>query len=731
MRWLAVLVFMHAAFAAVLGIDYGTDFTKAALVAPYIPFEIVLTQDSKRKDVSGLLLKPVGKSGDVERIYGSSGVNQISRYPGNSLYKLKTILGASKEDMSVGLFEVVHPGLDIVSTERKSVSFNISSTLWPVEEAVGMLLADVRDRATNLLQDKFRDSAEVRAAALTAPGHFKTPQRQALRDSATLAGLDVISLVDDGVAVAVNFASNNKQLTPEKQYFVVYDMGAMGTTSTLVSLRQTVENGTVVEVEGYGGDPTLGGHALTALLREMLFGKSKLPREARTPRVLSRLWTEAERAKMVLSANNDVHVFIESLWEERDVNVKISRTEFERNAAPQKADVLEPLRDSLTAFDGSQPSIEAILLHGGATRTPFVQEELQKAKIRLAKNVNADEAATLGATLHGVGLSGIFKMKPMVVLDRVPWDFKVKINGKNEEILFPRGSITDSTLRLELPELDSIDVELLEDGKSVSLWNIPNTKTVLNNLREPGYLQCVGPAKAFAEFKLTTDRTVKLLDVEAVCEAKSLKTSSKASSSARTAVEDSSNGSNSSNQSTDSASASTSDSSSSFSEAESPTVTPTVASSASQSSAEHTVGPLRLKSRKLTSRSKHLKHVAGSLSSSDKQQLSHHMRQLDKADYARRKHDTVHNELESLLYRLQEYLPGDETVSELLEKLYEPKSLEELLKQLEKAKSLLTSATTSESSRASSAETVSTPTEERRDASGEPESEKDIDHSEL
>lgn len=735
MRWLAVLTLAHATLAAVLGIDYGTDFTKAALVAPYVPFEIVLTQDSKRKDVSGLLLKPVGKSGELERVYGSSGVSQISRLPGNSLYSLKTVLGASKEDISVALFEQLHPGLDIIRSDRDSVSFNISGTIWPVEEAVGMLLSEVRSRATGLLQDKVRNSAEVRAAALTAPGHFKTSQRVALRDAATLAGLDVISLVDDGVAVAVNFASNNKQLTAEKQYFIVYDMGAMGTTSTLVSLRQTVENGTVVEVEGYGGDPTLGGHALTALLREMLFAKSRFPVEARTPRVLSRLWAEAERAKMVLSVNNDVNVFVESLWDDRDINVKVSRSEFEKNARPQKSAALEPLLDSLTTFDGATPPIEAVLLHGGATRTPFVQEQLQKANLRIAKNVNADEAATLGATLYGVGLSGIFKMKPMTVIDRIPWEFKASFNGKKAVDLFPRGSITDSTLKVELPESESVDIELLEGGKSIDLWSIPNAKTVVNNLREPGFLQCVGPAKIMAEFKLTTDRTVKLVDVEAVCDAKSLKTSTKSGSSSATTA-------------TNVESASSDEVSSSYSEAESPTVTPTVDSSSTTPSSSSTSTETttttsstksapRIKSRKLTIRSKPLKHVAASLGSSEKQQLMQHMRQLDKEDAARRKFDTVHNELESLLYRLMEQVPGEKLVSELLEKLYDPKPIEELSKQLDTAKSLWNSLTSSESSESTADATgddtaeMSSSSTSNEETSETNQSEDDIDHSEL
>lgn len=442
------LVFLFSSTAsaasAVLGVDLGTEYIKAALVKPGIPLEIVLTKDSKRKETSAVAFKP-SKSGALdagsypERFYGGDAIALQARFPGDVYPNLKHLLGVASEDDVVSVYAGRYPALDIKATDgRKTVSFTSgifaaeAERSFSVEELLAMELKNVRENAKSLAGKGY----DVQDVVFTIPPFYTVEEKRALEVAAHLAGLKVLSVVTDGLAVGINYATSrtfptiNEGGKPEIN--LVFDMGAGSASATVLKFQgRTVKdvgkrNKTVQEVQvlGAGWDRTLGGDALNSLIVDSMVSSfvdlpsaksasitaEKVKNHGRTA---AKLFKEAEKVRQVLSANSATAAFFESFFEDIDFRYKLSRTEYEALATEYAARVEGPINQALEAAGLTFADIDSVIVHGGATRTPFVQSRLEaiagKAKIRA--NVNSDEAAVFGAAFKAAGLSPSFRVK--------------------------------------------------------------------------------------------------------------------------------------------------------------------------------------------------------------------------------------------------------------------------------------------------------------------------------
>ncbi len=431
-----------SAASAVLGVDLGTEYIKAALVKPGVPLEIVLTKDSKRKETSAVAFKP-SKNGPLpagsfpERFYGGDAIALQGRFPGDVYPNLKHLLGVSSESDIVGTYKERYPALDITSTEgRKTVSFQSSvfaeDKLYTVEELLAMELKNVRENAKVLAGKGY----EIHDVVFTVPAFYTVDERRALEVAARLAGLKVLSVVSDGLAVGLNYATGRtfpdvtKDGKPEID--LVFDMGAGSVSATVLKFQgRTVKdvgrrNKTVQEVKvmGVGWDKMLGGDALNSLIvddmvatfielpaaKSASFTADKVKTHGRTA---AKLFKEAERVRQMLSANKETTSFFESFYEDVDFRYKLSRTKFEELTAAYAQRIDIPINQALEAAGLTIADIDSVIVHGGASRTPFVQARLEavagKGKIRT--NVNADEAAVFGAAFKAASLSPSFRVK--------------------------------------------------------------------------------------------------------------------------------------------------------------------------------------------------------------------------------------------------------------------------------------------------------------------------------
>ncbi|KAF3481228.1 hypoxia up-regulated protein 1 [Arthroderma uncinatum] len=444
--------------SGVLGIDLGTEYIKAVLVKPGIPFEIVLTKDSKRKEAAVVAFKPAREASPTfpERFYGGDASSLAARFPDDVYANLKSLLGVpmasgiqgsgSEGENLVEIYRQRYPALNIEapSSGRGTVGFKSNKVgekdgqePFLVEELLSMQLKQVKANAEAL----GGKGTNIKNVAITFPPFYTAEEKRSVELAAELAGLNIVSMVSDGMAVGINYATSrtfpNVSDGKKPEYHVVFDVGAGSTSASVLKFQgRTVKdvgkfNKTIQEVHvvGTAWDKTLGGDLLNHLIVndmvEKFMGTKKLGGDVAVSQVkahgktMAKLWKDAERVRQVLSANTETTVSFENLYQE-DVNFKyaLSRSEFEKLAEKYAQHINVPLTEALAAAGLKIDDIESVILHGGATRTPFVKQTLERStngKVRT--NVNADEAAVFGAAFKAASLSPSFRVKEIRMND--------------------------------------------------------------------------------------------------------------------------------------------------------------------------------------------------------------------------------------------------------------------------------------------------------------------------
>jgi hypoxia up-regulated 1 len=491
-----------SAASAVLGIDLGTEYIKAALVKPGIPLEIVLTKDSKRKEAATVAFKPSRLQGtDVEtlpeRLYGGDAMALAARFPGDVYPNLKVLLGTSVDSSAAMEYGSRYPGLNMESIVRnetskiatigfKSQAFDKEEPPFLVEELLAMELKNIKRNA----EAAAGKGTEITDAVLTIPAFYTAEERRALELAADLAGLKALGLVSDGLAVGLNYATSRtfpsitEGATPE--FHLVYDMGAGSTTATVLKFQgRTVKNvgkrnRTIQEVQvmSTSSSKGLGGDIWNQLILDDMMAKfidtprmqklDVMPVHVRkNGKTMARLWKEAERMRQVLSANSQTSATFEGLFFE-DVNFKykLSRAEFEELAVLHASEVGVPLVHALDAANISIEALNSVILHGGAVRTPFVQKHLESVvggSSKIRTNVNADEAAVLGAAFKAAGLSPSFRVKDIRAHDTPGYDVGLKWTNEGRQWtqkLFTQKSLIGAEKQVPFRVLEDFKFEL-------------------------------------------------------------------------------------------------------------------------------------------------------------------------------------------------------------------------------------------------------------------------------
>ncbi|KAH8668033.1 Hsp70 protein-domain-containing protein [Tricladium varicosporioides] len=439
-----VFLFSSTALAAsaVIGVDLGTEYIKAALVKPGIPLEIVLTKDSRRKEASAVVFKPSKapkKDEFPERLYGSDALALAARFPGEVYPNLKTLLGLGADNSVVKEYASRHPALKLEAEKTRgtaafrSGAFAEDEEAWMVEELLAMELQSIQKNAEALAGK----GSIVKDLVITVPPFYTAEEKRAVGLAAELAGLRVLELISDGLAVGLNYATSRtfKSINDggKAEHHMVFDMGAGSTKATILKFQgRTVKdvgkfNKTVQEVRvlGSGWDRTLGGDALNAVIMDDMIAQFIASPAAKSisptveavkahGRASAKLLKEAERLRQVLSANANTQASFEGLYEDVDFRYKITRAEFEKLAESYAARIAPAMQKALDMANLEVKDLDSIILHGGSIRTPFVQRELEKfvgKADKIKTNVNSDESAVFGAVFRGAGLSPSFRVK--------------------------------------------------------------------------------------------------------------------------------------------------------------------------------------------------------------------------------------------------------------------------------------------------------------------------------
>ncbi|KAM4885658.1 hypoxia up-regulated protein 1 isoform 1-T1 [Sylvia borin] len=433
--WLLLFCFLPASEpVAVMSVDVGSESMKIAIVKPGVPMEIVLNKESRRKTPVAVSLK------ENERLFGDGALGMSIRTPKVAFRYFQDLLGKRIDNPHVALYQSRFPEHELVKDEtRQTVIFKLSPTVqYSPEEMLGMVLNYSRGLAEEFAEQPVKD------AVITVPAYFNQAERRAVLHAARMADLKVLQLINDNTAVALNYGVfRRKDINATAQNIMFYDMGAGSTVCTIVTYQtvKTKDLGTQpqLQIQGIGFDRTLGGLEMELRLRDYLaklFNEQHPSKDVRkNPRAMAKLLKEANRLKTVLSANADHMAQIEGLLDDIDFKAKVSRQEFEDLCHDLFKRVPGPVQQALSSAEMNMDGIDQVILVGGATRVPKVQEVLLKAvgKEELGKNINADEAAAMGAVYQAAALSKAFKVKPFIVRDAAVFPIQVEFTREVEE----------------------------------------------------------------------------------------------------------------------------------------------------------------------------------------------------------------------------------------------------------------------------------------------------------
>jgi len=423
-----------------MSIDIGSEWLKIGIVKPGVPMEIALNVESKRKTPFVVSMK-----GD-ERLFAAPAMAASVKHPANAFIYLSHLLGKKFESPAVELYRKRFPFYNLMKDEKRgTVLFEGSEKVsYSVEELVAMVLNNSKHIAEKFADHKMKD------VVLTVPAYFKQAERRCLILAAKMVGLNVLQLINDNAAVALNYGIfRSASFNSTVKHIMFYDMGASHTTATIVGYstvkvkdRGYSETVPQLVVKGVGFDTTLGGLEMDIRMRRHLvkgFKEKYSTLKAditENPRAMAKLLKEARRIRQILSPNTETKAQIENLFEEKDFSMKVTRNDFEVMCADLFEAVDKPINMALSASSIPKADIESVILMGGGTRMPKVQEMLLKVmeKEDLGKSINTDEAAALGAVYKAASMMAGFKVKRFIVkdLNMYPVDVQFERSSSND-----------------------------------------------------------------------------------------------------------------------------------------------------------------------------------------------------------------------------------------------------------------------------------------------------------
>ena len=369
-----------------------------------------------------------------ERLIGDAAKNQLTLNPENTVFDAKRLIGRTWDDPSVQHDAKFFP-FRLVNRNNKPnivVKVNGKDKEFTPEEISAMVLSKMKEIAEEYLGKKIVN------AVVTVPAYFNDAQRSATKDAGTIAGLNVMRIINEPTAAAIAYGMDKKEA---EKNILVFDLGG-GTFD--VSLL-TIDNG-VFEVVSTNGDTHLGGEDFDQRVMDYFIKlyKKKTGKDARKDvRAVQKLRREVEKAKRTLSSQHQARIEIESFFDGDDLSETLTRARFEELNIDLFRSTLKPVQQVLDDAGMSKGDIDEIVLVGGSTRIPKVQQlvkEFFNGK-EPSKGVNPDEAVAFGAAVQGGVLSGAEETGDLVLLDVNPLTLGIETVGGVMTKLIPRNSV--------------------------------------------------------------------------------------------------------------------------------------------------------------------------------------------------------------------------------------------------------------------------------------------------
>ncbi|KAL7589238.1 hypothetical protein Lser_V15G39485 [Lactuca serriola] len=414
-----------------IGIDLGTTYSCVA-VWKHDRIEIITNDQGNRTTPSCVAFT------DVERLIGDGAKNQIARNPANTVFNAKRLIGRRfsevmvQEDIKLMPFRVIQGPSDMpkVVVTHKGLEQQFS-----IEEISSMVLAKMKEIAEAYI------GGTVKNAVITVPAYFNDCQRQATKDAATIAGLNVVRMINEPTAAAIAYGVDNK--FGGKKNVLIFDLGG-GTFDVSIL---TIDGEGKFEVKAVAGDTHLGGEDFDNRMVNYCvedFKKKWNKDLTGNERALGRLKVACEKAKRILSYDTQTSVELEVLLDGIDFSMKITRAKFEELNMSFFTKCIKQLEACLADANMKKGSVDEVILVGGSTRIQKIQRMLHEFfdGKELCKSINPDEAVAYGAAVMAANLCGqTTKMiKELVLLDVTPLSLGKEIIGERMQVVIPRNT---------------------------------------------------------------------------------------------------------------------------------------------------------------------------------------------------------------------------------------------------------------------------------------------------